>query len=60
MSSASLKLYGLCHFTSANVLTDFDKHNLYIFSLALGPRCLWWTVLTASLICSVCVWNVRV
>ena len=34
MSPTSLKLYGLCHFTSVDVLTDFDKQNLHIFSLA--------------------------
>ena len=34
MSSTSLKLYDLCHFTSVNVLTDFDERNLHIFSLA--------------------------
>jgi len=34
MPSTSLKVYDLCHFTSAHVLTDFEKHNLHIFSLA--------------------------
>jgi len=34
MSFTLLKVYGLCHFTGANVLTDLDKHNLHMFSLA--------------------------